>query len=152
MNSILSWNELCKAQRLVVMEHFLTIADEEKKFPDNLGTFLKKEMKRLDGLKRYNGAVPLLFKDHFNLKFELATIKHIQCVVACSNLFNNSELTTTALLLCQAKFSFDEKNLNEVQILRIVEALESVGDKELFKALAIYTRPFKMPKELQTCF
>ena len=149
MSTIVNWNEMPKIQRRIVMDYAMSVANEEKKFDDDMGKFLKKELKRLDSSRRYNGATPLLFKDHFGIVVEFGNHATGQFVLSLNNAKCQGELATVALLLCQAKYCFNEKDLSDIQFFHIINAMTSVGERELFLGLAIYSRPLKKPKELK---
>lgn len=148
MSDLTSWNSMSKQERLTTINHCMSVANEEKKLDDDLSVFLRKEIKRLDGLARYNGALPLLFKDHFGIVVEFGVNGSERYVLSMKNAAGQGELSCVALLLCQAKFCFDEKAMNDVQFFHVINAIESVGEKPLFCGMAIYSRPYRRPKAL----
>lgn len=148
MSGLITWNLMSKQERLITINHCMSVASEEKRFNDDLAVFLRKEIKRLDGLVRYNGALPLLFKDHYGIAVEFGVNGSERYVLSMKNASGQGELSCVALLLCQAKFCFDEKSMTDVQFFHVVNAIESVGEKPLFCGMAIYSRPYRRPKAL----
>ena len=89
-----------------------------------------------------------MFKDHFGIAVEFCVKDSERYVLSMKNAGGQGELSCVALPLCQAKFCFDEKSMNDVQFFHVVNAIESVGERQLFCGMAIYSRPYRKPKAL----
>jgi len=141
-----TWNSMDKSERLSVFMYVLDVADREKDFGDEQSEILKKEIKRIDGLHRYNGCYPLIFNDAYGICASFSYSGKVPIVTQLDNAKGQGELSATLLLLYQAKFNFDEKNMMESEFSFIIMTLGVVEPRKLFKGIALYLKNNRVPK------
>lgn len=150
MSQVKNWNELTKNERQAVMEFCYTVGKEEKKEAlDVIAPILEKELKRLDSSHRYNGAMPLLFRDNLEIK---AVFENVEGRYICTNLIGRNDAllsTTICALLCQSKHNFNELGLSNTHFNMIVKLLNEVEPRILLSGMLSYNRPRRIPNEIR---
>lgn len=146
------WSSMDKGERLAVFMYALEVADREKEFEDGQSEILKKEIKRIDGLHRYNGCYPLIFNDDYGISANFAYTQKGTIVTEFNNAKGQGELGATLQLLYQAKFNFDERNFDDSKFMYIMLALSTIDAREFFRGLALYLKKNKTPKVIKDLY